>query len=451
MEDGEVMKKKAHPSKEKSRMSKQDIFAALSDISSTSGKKESSKISSLFRTFEQGKERKIPMPKPGTERGRGSKKGKTNGVIVVLTQESRLSRILPTIQNFEEKFNKMYGYPYVFLNDVEFSPEYKRKVRQETNSRVVFAVIPPKFWAVPKWVKRDKILDGMLEMHRRDRGVPYWNSLSYRQMCRFQSGFIFRMDVLKPYDYFWRLDDDVHYFCQMNYDPIEFLQARGKVYGFGMAMYEYKESVRSLPKTIGSFIIENSKFFDKAKTHFIDYFFEEIVMKRGEQGDEGRGKHSKDVDEDDGDEGKDEKETDDGEKTKHNENTAWNVNKKLGKYNGCHFWTNMEIGDLNFFRGEKYQAYFDHLEKSGGFFYERWGDAPVRSLGLGLLVDKSKVQYFDDIGYYHSGVYRCEGANPYCVCSLTKDVVNRVSDPLNLDGIEHKNGGCADQFQQFRG
>lgn len=60
-------------------------------------------------------------------------------------------------------------------------------------------------------------------------------------------------------------------------------------------------------------------------------------------------------------------------------------------YNGHHFWSNFEIADVRFFAGEEYQSYFEYLDKDGGFFYERWGDAPVHSLGLGLWAQKSQV------------------------------------------------------------
>jgi len=53
---------------------------------------------------------------------------------------------------------------------------------------------------------------------------------------------------------------------------------------------------------------------------------------------------------------------------------------------------------LNFWRGERYQSYFDYLDRQGGFFYERWGDAPVHSVALGLFEDKSKIHWFHDIG-----------------------------------------------------
>lgn len=80
-------------------------------------------------------------------------------------------------------------------------------------------------------------------------------------------------------------------------------------------------------------------------------------------------------------------------------------------YNRCHFWSNFEIGDLNFWRSEAYMKYFEHLDNAGGFYYERWvsvrkrlstfrsvnslmrccfvqGDAPVHSIGAALFAPK---------------------------------------------------------------
>lgn len=39
--------------------------------------------------------------------------------------------------------------------------------------------------------------------------------------------------------------------------------------------------------------------------------------------------------------------------------------------------SNFEIADLDFFRGEAYSRYFDHLDRAGGFSYERWGGTLV--------------------------------------------------------------------------
>ena len=34
-----------------------------------------------------------------------------------------------------------------------------------------------------------------------------------------------------------------------------------------------------------------------------------------------------------------------------------------GSYNLCHFWSNFEIGNLNFFRSKAYQMYFEYLDR----------------------------------------------------------------------------------------
>lgn len=64
-------------------------------------------------------------------------------------------------------------------------------------------------------------------------------------------------------------------------------------------------------------------------------------------------------------------------------------------------WSNFEIGDLNFWRSKPYSTYFDWLDRRGGFYYERWGDAPVHSIGAALLARRDQLHWFDDIGYRH--------------------------------------------------
>jgi len=63
------------------------------------------------------------------------------------------------------------------------------------------------------------------------------------------------------------------------------------------------------------------------------------------------------------------------------------------------FWSNFEIADLDMYRGEAYLAFFDHLDKTGKFFYERWGDAPVHSLFVSLFLNKSELHWFGDFAY----------------------------------------------------
>ena len=40
-------------------------------------------------------------------------------------------------------------------------------------------------------------------------------------------------------------------------------------------------------------------------------------------------------------------------------------------YNMCHFWSNFEIARLDWFRSPEYEAFFDMMDRSGGFWMER--------------------------------------------------------------------------------
>jgi hypothetical protein len=73
---------------------------------------------------------------------------------------------------------------------------------------------------------------------------------------------------------------------------------------------------------------------------------------------------------------------------------------------------------MDFFRGEAYQAYFDYLDSKGGFYYERWGDAPVHSIAAALFLPKDRIHIFDEIGY--------EVGSPFTIGSkeLRTDVVS---------------------------
>lgn len=49
----------------------------------------------------------------------------------------------------------------------------------------------------------------------------------------------------------------------------------------------------------------------------------------------------------------------------------WIYDMETDYYNFCHFWSNFQLADLSFFRSEAYQKYFEYLDSTGNFFYER--------------------------------------------------------------------------------
>lgn len=53
---------------------------------------------------------------------------RANAVLVILARNSDTDNTVRSIREIEERFNKQFNYPYVLLNEVEFTKEFKECV-----------------------------------------------------------------------------------------------------------------------------------------------------------------------------------------------------------------------------------------------------------------------------------------------------------------------------------
>lgn len=106
-----------------------------------------------------------------------------NGCIIFLLRNNDLSKLVNLIKRIELVFNSNWNYPYILFNDEPFTTQFKNEIVKHTNSTVEFGLIPSNEWNVPEWIDRAKLNKSI-----KDIG----HSVSYRQMCRFNSGFFFR-------------------------------------------------------------------------------------------------------------------------------------------------------------------------------------------------------------------------------------------------------------------
>ncbi|KAJ2777779.1 hypothetical protein H4R18_004974 [Coemansia javaensis] len=290
---------------------------------------------------------------------------------VVLVRNSDLHGMKQAMRQIEDRFNSRFNYPYVFLNDVDFTDEFKAGTAAMTRANVTYGTIPREHWSYPPWINQTYAGECRQRMHQ--QGVFYALSESYRHMCRFNSGFFFRHPLLDDLDYYWRIEPDVQYSCDIDYDPFLFMHRRGIKYGYTIALHEYPETIPTLWPAVRDFLAQHPGF------------------------------------------------------VRHPAGLGWLSRDGGATYNGCHFWSNFEIGALSFFRSDEYRAYFEHLDRAGGFFYERWGDAPVHSIAAALLLQKHEVHWFEDIGYYHNPWLNCPqdpAAQARCHCDPAKSAVH---------------------------
>jgi alpha 1,2-mannosyltransferase len=312
-------------------------------------------------------------------------------VILVLCRNDDLDALLRTLANFETKFNKAYAYPYLFLNDQPFAPNFiravNRAIRSKSGAKIEFGRVPAEHWSYPPWINQTRAREAREDMARRN--IIYGGSESYRFMCRYFSGFFFDHPLLKSYEYYWRLEPGVEFFCKIPFDPFLAMIEEKKLYGFVILMKEIPETIPTLwETTVNGFMKEYPEYVQPGSS-FLSFF-----------------SHG-------------------------------------SSYNGCHFWSNFEIGALSFFRSPAYSAYFDYLDRAGGFFYERWGDAPVHSLAVGMFLSRDQVYYFDEIGYKHEPFGHCPAdivwrAEQKCSC-----------DPF--DPMEISHGQCQIDWDNIDG
>lgn len=290
--------------------------------------------------------------------------------MVALVRNSEMAGIRATIRQVDDRFNRQYGYPYIMLNDEDFTEEFKTQIRQSTEAKVYFGKLPKKHWGLSEYVAEEKVRDALVK--NKDRYV-YGGSYSYRLMCRYQSGFIHKHPLLGNLDYYWRIEPKVKYYCDISYDPFRYMKDNELKYGFVITPPEKQDTVETLWATTKAWMRENPQ-------HLPDKSFVRWVL------------------------------------------------SNEGTYTLCHFWSNFEIVDLSLYRSEAYQSYFDHLDRAGGFFYERWGDAPVHSIAASMFLRKDQIHWFEDIGYRHPGYTHCPNKLEFlqhCSCDPGRNYMYR--------------------------
>lgn len=289
---------------------------------------------------------------------------KQNAVIMILCKNDELEGIEKTIKNFEQRFNSKFNYPYVFLNDKEFTDDFKTRLSKTTRNMAKFGLVNKEDWDMPTNIDKNKALREWQKML--SLGVPYADRESYHNMCRFFSRAFYKHPLLKEYEFYWRIEPNVSFRCDINFDPFDYMKQNNKKYGFVITIREFMASIPTLMNVTAKFILD---------------FYDQIALK--------------------------------------NNLTFMYEN---GKYNGCHFWSNFEIASFDFFRSKLYNDYVDALEKTGGFYYERWGDAPVHSIAASILLDKSEIHFFEEIGYTHDAFTHCPKSGSNCDCTLKDSI-----------------------------
>jgi mannosyltransferase len=138
---------------------------------------------------------------------------RANAAFVVLARNKELEGVLQSIKSRERHFNHWFHYPYVFLNDGDFNSTFKEAVLNHTSSPVEWGRIGPELWGFPDWVDESVAKEGIAKQG--DAAIMYGGMESYHHMCRFYSGMFYKHELLQKYEWYWRLEPEIKYFCDI--------------------------------------------------------------------------------------------------------------------------------------------------------------------------------------------------------------------------------------------
>ncbi|KAI0861234.1 glycolipid 2-alpha-mannosyltransferase-domain-containing protein [Xylaria cubensis] len=316
---------------------------------------------------------------------------------IALVRNSEVEEMVYSMIQLEARFNSrpIHQYDWVFFNDEDFSDEFMLAVKNATNSRCYFEIIPKEHWSIPSWIDTTRFDVGRQFIGSIGVGKAWLQS--YHHMCRWNAGLFALEKRLAFYEFFWRVEPGVDFSCNINYDVFRFMRDNNMAYGFNMAILDDARSFPSLWDRTKTFIKKNKDMIHQDADY--DWLLHDPLQ---------------------------------GEDVLHFDHL---------EYNNCQFYSNFEVGSLAFFRSKEHTAYFEHIDKTGGFYYERFGDAPIHTLSVSLFLPKSRIWYFRDIGYAHDlyhGFVR-QGGIPGLSCSCTVSAIDHNNAKLvPFESKQHK-------------
>ncbi|KAH8552752.1 nucleotide-diphospho-sugar transferase [Umbelopsis sp. PMI_123] len=256
-----------------------------------------------------------------------AKAARNMGSIPLTGHAAKMTVIVKPIRQFKPQTGKANA-TFVILS------HFKDAINNVTDAEVKYGFVDKSMWGYPDWIDQKKAAEGRKSMV--EKGIIYGDSESYRHMCRFRSGFFFRHPLMLDYEYYWRVEPNVLYHCDIDYDVFDLMATKKFKYGWTLSLTGYASTLEAFWPTVVEWMDQHPEWLTHGNSSIRGFLHEDEKW----------------------------------------QNTIYVISGAI-------------------------------LRLSGGFFYERWGDAPVHSVAVALMLPESEVHFFDDTGYTHAPITHC--------------------------------------------
>ena len=229
----------------------------------------------------------------------------------------------------------------IIFHEKSFDSSYQRKVQQPNECGVIFQEVN---FILPDYDDKIKENISTIYPHPSETSRPGF-SMGYRYMCDFFSGSLYEQKLLKDYSYYLRLDTDSFILSKIKYDLFEWMEDKKCEYGFILPAIDTDH-----PKVVEGLWNKTSKYISE-----------------------------------------------------NNIKTQISINTIP---DGQFYYTNFEIGKISSFsEGSQYYKFYRFIRGTGNIFIKRWGDAPIKYLGVNLFIKKNAIRPVHGFIYQHSLTY----------------------------------------------
>ena len=70
--------------------------------------------------------------------------------------------------------------------------------------------------------------------------------------------------------------------------------------------------------------------------------------------------------------------------------------------NAARYFNNFEVSDLRVWLSPQYRDYFNFVDRLGGIYYHKWGDAAIKTIAVTLFIPRDRTHRFTGIAYSHT-------------------------------------------------
>ena len=108
----------------------------------------------------------------------------SKSVLYMVVRNEDIQEARSAMRSVEDRFNHHFKYPWVLLNDQDFTPTFQKYILKVTDAPIYFGKIDSKAWNYPKWIDIRSAEDHMDIMYALN--VYRGGSLSFRQLLRYK-------------------------------------------------------------------------------------------------------------------------------------------------------------------------------------------------------------------------------------------------------------------------